>query len=802
MSLSSSVSRSGDAAEREADEVAARVKAGRSAGPIREPSTAALHRQEPTSGGSSTPGSDVACEPSGGAFTLNPSLYGAYPSVLTTRVMVEQPNADPALAYAPLRAQVMEFERQIVSAQRIVVIAVPESEVFATQEEADVGECRDDSTLEVLAGQEVFTASGSFYASGAGNGYVFCDEPVSEAVAAGAVIVLETDGGTALIDAGLQLDDEAAAYPVATEVSNRLFANISGLGFNEAILSPGAPDGRYLMPYLAGSFMIGNLRATFDQYADPAVAGTIEAIEQAQAGYRTWLESALAEELEEGRAQWEASQPIAPNAGIRDQRWQTHVDEYVAQFLGEATVPYRHMLASPGADGALYLPDDAVAPSVDDARAAPALRDMSDTEWVPADDETIIVVGGGSIRMTSSKGLLMKPAAEPAPGPTQVPGLRPQGARGPTPAAARPAAPWIDAPTVGKAMQMVVRTGAGQGVLVDAGAAQRFLPDFAVAELTARLGVTSVDAILVTHPHADHVRLMIEAIKQHQIRAENIFTSENWRTGGEGPLGSLVDALQKTTDSALLELGYGETFEPGIAARTDGATRVRMRVPGGEVEIFATGKGQRGYRDTHGAGRSGKADSASLLYVLGNESSPHRAAVLGDLRGTDILQLAQELSPDGTTGGRALGEAMRGVRVLVGFGHHFGPDAGTSAADVRGYELLFRELMAQNGELTIVVQSSETFALGDSSTRGRALLEYATSLGARVVFVGEPAEGQSGGAVLDSQLRVQTRGDGVRVYEGEPRVRVALQRLAVLREASAASGSRAWPTSAAVVGAR
>ena len=66
--------------------------------------------------------------------------------------------------------------------------------------------------------------------------------------------------------------------------------------------------------------------------------------------------------------------------------------------------------------------------------------------------------------------------------------------------------------------------------------------------------------------------------------------------------------------------------------------------------------------------------------MLSNPTSPHRVAVIGDLRGTDILALHQNM------GAEAFGRALEGVRVLVGFGHHMGMGAGGTPADVQGYQ--------------------------------------------------------------------------------------------------------------------
>ena len=735
-----------------------------------------------------------------GTFVLDPALGETTPPSMATHVRVRDPWALGPVLPAD---RFIVIERQVTSATPIKVYAIRLQDVFNNPAEAST--TISSESVRVLptmaAGDPAWTARGQFTVTGISSDLVFSDTPVPEAVGAGAVILAQTDGGAVLIDSGQQLADRSVAGPIGWEITRRMLLKMPVGAVDEAVLMPGAPD-RHNLPMIATYYGITSIRATPEQYADPEVRKTIDAVQQAQTTYRQWLEKSVRDELAAKRAEWEATQPIATSIALRDQRWQRHVEQATAEALGRVlptTLTYAE-----DAGGITQLPPDAAVPiSAPPDQPGPVL-DLPDTRWQPSNNEILIVTGGGQLTVVSSRGLLMRPAppAPAAPSSVTVPGLRPTGPTGPTPVGARPAASWVAASATGKAGQAMARTGNGPGVLFDAGGAARFLPEAAIARMVTELGVTSFDTILVTHPHADHVRVVIDLITNNNIRAARFITSANWNQAGSRDLNKIIEALQRTTDQRLIDLGYGEKWRPGIAVGTEGVSRATLRVPGGQVEIYTRADAHAKIRDSirQTGTVSGKVlDSSSLLYVVGNEASSHRVAVIGDLRGRDILALAAEMNQAG--GPEAFGRAMTGVRVLVGFGHHMGLDAGSTEADVRGYELLFKETLLRNGKLTIVVQSTQEFAFGTDPARaaqGRALLEFATSMGARVVFAGEPTSPTAGGgAVVSSDLSVRTYGTGVTIHEGDARVGEAVERLQMLREArrTVAATRRPAPTS-------
>ena len=733
-----------------------------------------------------------------GTFVLDPGLATTVPPDMTTHLRVQDPWA---LGPVPAPVTYIAIEPHVQSATPVKVFAVPLLQVFDTENEALTTNVSQAPRVlpTVVPGQQVWTARGTFVVTATESDLVFSATAVPEATAAATVILVRTDTGSVLVDSGMQLNSPGLATPVGEELARQLLRRMPAGTIDEAILMPGAPNGHSL-PVVAEHFAVGTIRATAQQYQDARTQETVDAVRKAQLTYRQSVTRAYRESLAPTRAQWELTQPVATNEAIHEQRWQQHLDAMVAQLLGE--LPEPATAVAEDVNGVRQLP-----------RAEPATptppppdqlyQDRSDTSWVPDDDQLLFVQGGGSLHVVPSRGLLMKPAPStagaasappPAPPTTVRGGLLPTGATGPTPARLRPAQPFAAGAATGKAQMVMVRTGNGPGVLIDVGGAQRFLPADAIRRMVSDLGVPGFDTILVTHPHADHlrVRTVLQLIRDNGIRADRFVTSASWNAAGQSVLDRVVRALR--TDPAFEPLGYGRDWSPGRSVGSPGVTSATIRVAGGQVDVYTLASAHDEIRAAARDNRRPNAatiDSSSLLYVLSNPTSPHRVAVIGDLRGTDILALHQQM------GAEAFGRALEGVRVLVGFGHHMGMDAGGTPADVQGYQTLFRETLLRTGELTIVVQSTPEFAFGDPATapRGRALLDFATGMGARVVFLGEPTTTAGGGATIGTDLRVATHGTGVTIYEGDVRVRSALERLSMLREArrTAATTQRPAP---------
>ena len=722
--------------------------------------------------------SDEICEaPNIGTFVLDPALSEIEtPESMTTHVRVQAPMTpgSDALQY---QDRYIELEQPVRWAERIVVFAVPLEYVFETSMEASAPVCTDLSSrpLPVLQpGDQAWTASGPITVVNTWGNIVFTDEPNPETAGAGAVILLDTDAGSILIDAGLQLNDSTLAAPIGDEISGLVAGRMGSAPIGEAILASSAPSGAVL-PYIASQIQILAIRATMDQYDD----GSVGAILRVQSDYRQWYENALRDQLIANRSEWESTQPIAPNNSIREQRWNAYLETQMASAMIEYQPPLLRVAEEVGGT-TLHMIDDTATPI--QGTEPGAVPDLSQTQWEPDDDGQIIVYGNGRLALFPSRGLLLRPAGvSESRGPRAVSGLRPAGQMGPAPAGPQAVTPWMLLPTIGKEGRLLVRLGETHGVLVDAGGRPRVVRMEAFAEM-ARLGVTSIEAILPTHTHTDHVRRLIEHIKLHNIRAENLIIARSWRDT------RVIADLRSTTDAKLVELGYGAQWrEPGIAVAAEGVTRAQVRVGESVIDVYARGEAHQQLEAELTSSRRGGAavdsstvDSSSLLQVLGNESSSTRTAVVGDMRGDDIVEMHRTLGED------AFRSAFRNVRVIKGIGHHFSQTAGRTPSDIRGLNLLLEATLVQNGQLTILVQSWENFAFGgEATTTGSegALLRYLVQQGVRVVFAGARGEA-GGGAIISSSGDVATYGEGVQVLEGaDPRVIEMYRRLDILREA-------------------
>ncbi|GAA3389442.1 eCIS core domain-containing protein [Cryptosporangium minutisporangium] len=765
----------GPAAETEADEISDAMAAGR------RPLTvtplgghAVQHQDVPDAGPSSE-----AFEPVS-TFVLDPALEAAPPANVTTHVRVVGPAATGVDRY-------VQLDRPVRTAERITVYAVPLADVYDNPDEAAMATASDPFRIppDLPEGAPAWTLNGSFIVSAVTDEYAFTTQPTPDAVGAGVVVVVDTSSGRILLDAGQQLSTPALAAPVGAEIARRLGETAPVRRFDEAVLMKGAPNGHNL-PFVAERFAIGQIRATVDQYADPRARETLDAVRGAEAEYRRWLESDLRARLDTERAAWEARQPIAANAAIREVRWNHYVESQVSALLGTVVPPALMLAEETG--GLVTLTGAPVDPAAGPTAIDAAIVDRLDTEWEKVPDEVVIGIGGGGMYLLDSYGVMLKPRQAPVPDVT-VPNLRPTGPTGPQPIGAKTPTSWMGIPALGKAALIVVRTNVGMGFIMDAGTeVERFLPVEAARRMAIELGVSTLDAILTSHAHDDHVNVIRRLMAEHNIPPDRVIVSRSWTGLKTKVYTDLITDLRTRAGAEPVRTRLGPTWEPGLdlTGPKDSVTTTGVQLGGGRsVEIFALGGAQSDYQAKIAAGKSpGKlVDTGSFLYLFGNETSGNRAIVLGDLRGADFSAFLKDTAP----GAARLDAALTGVKVLVGFGHHFGLAAGKSGSeDVKGMELLLRRLLLRNGELTIVIQSDAEFSFGKTPTapNAQALLEFVTRLGARVVFAGEPTSPTPGGeAVLSSDLTVRTSGTGITQYSGEARTVAVLERLQMLHEA-------------------
>jgi hypothetical protein len=740
--------------------------------------------------------------PNVGTFVLDPSIADqSSPDGLDVHVLVESalPGAEPV--------HYVVLERPVRAAVRLAVFAISIQDVYDSAMEAFATQpmFAQRATLpEIIPGQQYWTSAGAIIALGSSGDAVFTAGPNRDTGAAGAVILLNTDSGTVMIDAGMQTPDQRLAAAVGDELGREIASYLGTADLGEAILSRKPPDG-HVTPYVGKLVRIRTLRGTLEQYQD----GSIGEVLAVQREYRTWYLQALREKLIAERATWEGSQPIVPNNSIREQRWQQHLESAIAAATRDATPP---ALAIASDAGAFVQMRDEVPPvEASITRDATGAVDLTDMDWEPADDETFVAVAGNNLGVFSAKGMLYRPATVPpaakAPTPAppssrSVPELKAKGPHGPAMPAPRAVTAWAVMGAVGKEGSMLVRIKAGHAVLVDAGGAPRAITLEGLAAAQTEMAV-KIDKILLTHPHTDHVKHILDLIKGDAklglppIRAENVVFSRAWKDIGK--LGEAVKVLKATKDPALLELGYGKEWNPGIAVEGKGTIKLTTTVEGTAIDIYARPEAHKrlvesrkeAARDKAAGKRKGdtvgsnKYDSASFMYVIGNESSPNRMAILGDLRGADILAMQADLNAAAKDGFNA---AFKDVRVVQGLGHHLSKAAGQTEEDVAGLDALLDATLHQNGELTVMVQSTEMHSFrGELTMEGPrgALLHYLRRQGVHVVFAGQAEDGEPPSAAhLDSDLHVRTTGTGVRIFDPtEPRIVEMWDRIKLLREA-------------------
>lgn len=723
--------------------------------------------------------SGPVCEPRVGTFVLDPALANVEaPSNMSISVKVEGPN----LSGAPTVHHVT-LDRRVLSAQRLQVFLTPASAVFETWIEAQSQPPMSTPgpalprVIDPLA--PAFTASGPIQVIEQRGEHVLTAAANTETVAAGTVVLVNTDAGSVLLDAGMQCLSSADAQPLGEAMADRLVGLVGSTPISEAVLAPGAPSG-HLLPYIAASVGIISIRGTAAQETD----GSVTAVLAAQQTYRTWYAGALRDQLQAQRNEWERTQPLAPTQDVRDQRWAAYVQSVLAAdpVLAGTTVG---IARNSGTDASPVL-DEA-----SDIRSAPAadasgVLDLSDSAWEP--DPTpgeMIVYGDGRITTFPAVGFVLRPAAAPLHAP--VPGLHSSGPQGLAPAAPRAVTPWLALPAVGKEGLTQARLGTGLSILIDAGG-PRAVTMAAVAQMQTQLGVTSIQQILLTHVHGDHTRQLIELITTHNIRAADLVTSSGWRQAGT------LQELLTTTDPVLVGLGYGAGWNPTVAVAGTGVQHTRIGTGAAQIDVYARASAHQDLDAAYTARATGARrsvpspmeDSAGFLYVHGNESSPTRHAVFADFRGEDITALRDGM---GATG---FADAMRNVRVVSGLGHHLSAAAGRTPGDIEGMNLLLEQTLQRNGELTLLIQSREGFAFDGPSTRTGsegALLDYLQRQGVRVVFAGAPtSDSGTDIATLDSNRGLTAPapgagGTGIQVFNADPQLQDAYRRLNLLREA-------------------
>jgi hypothetical protein len=333
--------------------------------------------------------------------------------------------------------------------------------------------------------------------------------------------------------------------------------------------------------------------------------------------------------------------------------------------------------------------------------------------------------------------------------------------------------------TASKEGLRLVNVGGEAGHLIDSGGKPKILMTRAVEALSLALGVQDVNAINTLHIHDDHIRNYEKFIEENGIRPEGLrFTSAFAASNRE--FGEMVQRLRTTTKPALVALGYGR------GASTPFGT---WEIPA-DVEFFHNTftVGEVVY-DEYGlaepfrklaSGESVTAldiDAASVILRVTDRATGARVLVLGDPRGRDALALRAEM------GEAAFGEIFEGVTVLNGFQHHTG--VLSDARDIRGNDLILREALSRNGELTVVEQSMTEAYPGRGTPKpflNSSLIEAARQLGVsyKVALTPDENDPTSLGTISVTNVdpagrpgktEVTSSGNSILSVEGDPQVR-------------------------------
>ena len=171
-------------------------------------------------------------------------------------------------------------------------------------------------------------------------------------------------------------------------------------------------------------------------------------------------------------------------------------------------------------------------------------------------------------------------------------------------------------------------------------------------------------------------------------------------------------------------------------------------------------------------------DPGSTFLRITNNRTGTRVLVVGDPRGKDVAQLRTEM-------GAEFGKLFDGIHVIEGFQHHTGT---MGAGDPEGLSMIMQEVLARNGEVTIVDQSQlEPYGKQTAQFLNSSLMEAARQLGVtyEVALTPDPDNPATFGTiVIDEAGNVTSTGGNIRRIEGDPAVRARTQRYVELTVAA------------------
>jgi peptidoglycan hydrolase-like protein with peptidoglycan-binding domain len=301
---------------------------------------------------------------------------------------------------------------------------------------------------------------------------------------------------------------------------------------------------------------------------------------------------------------------------------------------------------------------------------------------------------------------------------------------------------------VGRGGTLVVSTGSGKAILIDAGYGNGV--SYAVYEsqlqnLLSQLKIGSITSIVVTHPHNDHINALEELIARYQIRASELVIGGQFQFNQE--LQTRLRNLANGENTRLLGYHRWDFAKQFEGART-GEYSVLAPINSGNLRIsfFASEEAinklnvkiENGKKIT-----ASEIDAASVLAKISSIGSELRLVVLGDLRGQDYLAL--EKSMDKSNPG-SFTRLFQNVNVLSGMQHHLGRI--NNEKDFEGIMRMLEVTGGRVGELSVLVQSK-------GSKAQESFANALSRMGVTVYWTGTPSEGNlSGSATVNNSSEI------------------------------------------------
>lgn len=304
---------------------------------------------------------------------------------------------------------------------------------------------------------------------------------------------------------------------------------------------------------------------------------------------------------------------------------------------------------------------------------------------------------------------------------------------------------------VGRGGTRVIATGSGRAIMLDAGyggGVNYAIYESQLQNLLSELKIESINSIVITHTHSDHITALEELIARYQIRASELVIGGQFQFNQE--LQTRLRNLANGENTRLL--GYHRwDFTRQFEGARPGEYTVIAPINSGNLRIsFFSSEGainNLNEKVENGTIKASDVDAASILAKIVSIGGELRMIVLGDLRGKDYLEL--ERSMEASNPG-SFTRLFQSVNVLSGMQHHLGRI--NDMQDFQGIMRVLEVTAGRMGEVSVLVQTK-----GD---RAQEVFANALSrMGATVYWTGTPGEGNlSGLAVAKSSSEIVTSG--------------------------------------------